>query len=114
MKKETFAIETSEGIAHYKGVTFGDLWNGWECPLFDLKTTIKILNDVVGGEEQKHEYDFTFYQYDNVYDVIIETSFYNATIECVQTHKPIVIDNKKYYSIGSYCWTWMKKSNYTF
>jgi hypothetical protein len=114
MKKEIFVIETADGTAEYQGISLGQLWNGWECPLFELKTALKVLKDFHSycSEENKHDYDFSFFQYDPLYDVIIETYFMDAKINFVATHKPIVINNKKYYDIGGFNWTWWKKNNY--
>jgi hypothetical protein len=112
MKKETFLIETNDGqLAKYKGITLGHLWNGWECPMFELSTTKKILSEWLSTENDKYLYDFTFYQYDELFDVIIETSFSSGKIETISTSQPITINNIKYYSIGAYNWTWTKKNN---
>mgnify|MGYP003662463803 CR=1 FL=1 len=46
MKKEIFEIETAEGYAQFEGITFGQLWNGWECPQFDINNINKILEGI--------------------------------------------------------------------
>jgi hypothetical protein len=113
IEKRTFEIETANGSEKYNGLTFGIYWNGWECPLFDLKTTLKVLKDFHKdtSEDNKNDYDFSYYEYDSLYDVIIEKSFYSGKIECIATSKPIIINKKKYYSVGSFNWTWFEATN---
>mgnify|MGYP003652514001 CR=1 FL=1 len=106
MEKAIFEIDTLDGGARFEGITKGHLWNGWECPQFDLKNTLRILKDVMDSEDNKHNYDFTFYEYDELYDVIIEKGFYNSKLEYISTSKPNVINGIKYYSVGAYNWTW--------
>jgi len=107
MKIEIFEIETAEGFAQFKGVTFGQLWNGWECPLF----TLDVVKDILAGlgtEDEAKNCSFSFYEYDSFYDVIIERVWWGGKIEAVDTSKPILIDGVKYYSVASFCWTWSK------
>lgn len=113
MKKEIFTIETNEGIAEFKGITLGDKWNGWECPMFPIRSIHKILADI-GTEEDAKDCGFSFYEYDSLHDVIIERFYNDGKIEYCATEKPTIIDGIKYYSIGAYSWTWRKKSNYNF
>lgn len=114
MKQQIFTIEVNNGdLAEFNGITFGKLWNGWECPLFPIESINKILSDI-GTEEDAKLCGFSFYEYDSLYDVIIEKYYYNEKIEYCATEKPTIIDGIKYYSLGAYSWTWRKKSNYTF
>ena len=113
MKKEIFTIEIDNGkTAQFKGVSFGDLWNGWECPYFTLDIVNKILNKVSCNEETAKEYSYCFYEFDSVYNVIIERTYWDKKIEVVNTTKPILIDGVYYYPLGAYNWTWGKKLNY--
>lgn len=111
MKKEIFEIETNDGYSQFEGVTFGQLWNGWECPLFTLDVVKSIL-DGIGSEAEAKECSFSFYEFDSFYKVIIERVYWDNKIEAIETSKPILIDGVYYYSIGSYNWTWSKKNNY--
>ena len=53
MKKEIFEIETAEGFAQFEGITFGQRWNGWECPQFDIDNINKILEGLGSEDEAK-------------------------------------------------------------
>jgi hypothetical protein len=111
MKKEIFEIETAEGFAQFEGITFGQRWNGWECPQFDIDNINKILEGL-GSEAEAKECNFSYYEYDSVYDVIIEKVYWDGKIEAVDTSKPIVVDGIKYYALGCFNWTWTKSNNY--
>lgn len=111
MKKEIFEIETAEGFAQFEGITFGQRWNGWECPQFDIDNINKILEGL-GSEDEAKECNFSYYEYDSVYDVIIEKVYWDGKIEAVDTSKPIIVDGIKYYALGCFNWTWTKANNY--
>lgn len=109
MQKGFFSIETNEGYDTFEGIENPSLlWNGWHNPYFDLNTIKKILSNI-GQENQFLDYDFTFYQYDEDYDVIIEKSYYDQKLESVSTCHPITFEGIKYYPIGFMCWTWYKE-----
>jgi hypothetical protein len=114
MKTEIFTIEVNNGdLAEFEGVTFGDLWNGWECPLFTLDVIKSILKDI-GTEDDAKACSFSFYEFDSFYNVIIERVYWDGIIQAIDTTKPILINGLEYFSFGAYNWTWQKKSNYTF
>ena len=108
MKKETFAIETSEGIAEYKGVTFGDLWNGWECPLFELEEAQRVIEHfnyqqkTFGGEY----YDLFTYLVDE--DAILTQTFEEGKHlpQYDSIDKGTTIDGVRYYDIANCNYTW--------
>jgi hypothetical protein len=112
MKKEIFTIETNEGVSKFKGITFGDLWNGWECPYFTIDVVNEILNDVSCDEDTCKEYSYCYYEFDSLYNVIIEKTYWDNKIEVASTTKPILIDGIFYYPLGAYNWTWSKSNNY--
>lgn len=107
MKKEIFEIEVNEGFEQYEGITNGNRWNGWECPLFTIDNVNKILNNL-GSEELAKECSFSFYEYDSTYDVIIEKVYWNGKLEAIDTTKPTLFEGNKYYPIGNGNWTWTK------
>ena len=108
IEKAIFEIEAINGFEQYEGVSLGYLWNGWECPYFKIEEVKKIIANM-DSEQDAIIYDFTHYSYDNLYDVIIEKTFYDGKIETIHTSKPIIIQGEKYYSIGSFNWTWTKQ-----
>ena len=107
MKTEIFEIETENGFDQFEGITFGQRWNGWECPQFDIHNIKKIL-DGIGTEEQAKECNFSFYEYCPTYDVIIEKVYWDGKLEAIDTSKPILVDGIKYYALGCMNWTWSK------
>ena len=44
MEKAIFEIQTAEGFEQFEGITFGQRWNGWECPQSDIHNIKKILD----------------------------------------------------------------------
>lgn len=107
MEKQIFEIETENGFEQFEGITFGQRWNGWECPQFDLETTNKILLGMC-SEEVAKECSFSHYKYDEFYNVVIETTFWGNKIECVETWKPSNINGVDFFAVGYMCWTWTK------
>lgn len=92
-----------DGIAEeFKGITFGNYWNGWECPYFKMDECLKLLpvfnldNDYM--QIEYNQQDDAFYLNDFAYPE--EPSIYHANM----------IDGEKYYPLGSWFLTWSKIS----
>jgi hypothetical protein len=48
MEKAIFEIEVHNGeYEQFEGITFGQLWNGWQCPQFDIHNIKKILEGIL-------------------------------------------------------------------
>ena len=107
MKTQIFEIEVNDGYEQFEGITLGQTWNGWQCPQFDLANVTKILEGI-GTKEDAMKCSFSYYEYDSVYDVIIETIFWDGKIEAIDISKPILVDGVKYYAIGCFNWCWSK------
>lgn len=85
----------------FNGYTFGDLWNGWECPHFEFETAMEVARFSNEGGGYMSSYDKetdTFYFYDPASD---ETETYTG--EIIPTER----GEKKVYALGAYCWCWL-------
>lgn len=76
-----------------KGWTFGEDWNGFECPYFEEDQAIEI-SKLVNGKYDKKDQSFTFPdESDDIYRA-----------ELILTPDGV----KKVWPIGAYNWTWTK------
>lgn len=92
-----FSIDAFDGYFH--GVTTGQQWNGFACPLFSLeegKRLAAINNDdpLCGRLE-----------YDPKSDSFLHWDYGNED-QGPQGFPVTVIDGQKYYPIGAFSWTW--------
>lgn len=89
MNMPTLIMVTLED-AEYAAYSFGDTWNGFECPYFEKEVAHKIAADLGGV-------------YNSVADLF---SFEDQTF----TGEPFDFNGEEVilYPIGSFCWTWTK------
>ena len=90
-------------------ITDGTRWNGWRCPWFSLEVAKQVLAEHMSSEEDAKDGGYSFYEYDEVYDVIIEKVYDGYTeniIFDVVTYHPIFFEGVKYYPIGYGNWCW--------
>lgn len=121
--KSTFSLEGLEG--RYTGFTYGERWNGWECPFFTYEECEKIINAI-----NLLEFDFAKYDKNNdrfivIFDCNVEKDViakdlredyifslkdndliekYNATIASMCEK-----ENQKLYPLGYAEWIWTKE-----
>jgi hypothetical protein len=95
MRKAKFAMDFfDDGIA-IDGYTFGDYWNGWDCPFFTFENAKKVV-EAFGNT----------LQYDQNQDVFIYHDPQYMDDEDKDIFESVIIDNQKYYSVGgwNFCW----------
>ena len=81
----------------FKGITSGQLWNGWECPLFNKESIDSIIDEFICINTH---YDMNIY-FKGVNLVVIE---YGEK----EILTPTIIDGVNYYDLGWCAWTWEK------
>jgi hypothetical protein len=99
-KRFTLDIFDKQSI---NGITYGNNWNGWECPKFTKKNglkLIKLFNQVCGEDDNP-------LRYDSKKDLFI---YDNGQKDDYEEYEPTMIDGENYYSIGAYNWCWEIKS----
>lgn len=85
--KGTFCVTDSP---RFEGITDGQHWNGWACPMFTLETMKKIQEWI--GDKDGGRIDIEGNQ---VFDV-----FEDERTELTK----IVVEGITYYSIDGWCW----------
>ena len=103
--KTQFCMDVLPG--EYDGFTRGDLWNGWECPIFEKAVAETILKDITSnGYSWKYnpEEDAFLVQHED------DPNDYEPEIFAAEQ---VVLDNgdvRNLYAIGAYAWIWEKCS----
>ena len=82
------------------GITNGTRWNGWECPLFNLEESIKIIEGQISKSECL-ENGCTYYEISSDGLQIISTCE-----DGIFAEDSILVDNIRYYPIGYMNWVW--------
>jgi|GEM_PF-2057575 len=88
----------------FKGMTYGQHWNGWECPLFTYEVMLEIMKD------WNYQLNYDLVTYDKDKDIFkIWDKDYGDEEDEEDTYisEPSIIDDVKYYSMG-YCFIWTK------
>lgn len=101
--KKAVKISVSLEEAIYHGYTFGETWNGFECPYFEKAEADRMVADfrIAGWPEQSiGRYNAVTDAYEFTSDG--ETDTYEA--EIIQTED----GEKKVYPLGAYCWVWQR------
>lgn len=101
VKKDFFQIQ---GLEHksYEGITIGDFFNDYECPLFSLDVAMEIMKDLnISWENGVTEEAI-------IYDKYADEFLYTHALlnEEYIKFKPKTINNKKLYGIGYFSWCW--------
>lgn len=94
---------TADGETSYVGYTFGQKWNGFECPAFEKDVALQLIADLNAQEDVlTGRYDPTT---GNI--IIVDTSYPD---EPGEVHEPYTINTadgeKTVYAIGSHEWAW--------
>ena len=103
--KAKFSCATSEV---FNGLRTEMKWNGWECPLFELKEAQRIIEHfnyqqkTFGGEYYEQ---FTYLQLE---DAILSQTFEEGLHmpQYDEIIKATIIDGVKYYDIANFSFTW--------
>ena len=103
LKEEIFEID---GMYKVKGYSFGDYWNGFECPFFTEDVATDIVEETLDADLTQ-DY-FLSYEYDEEKDMFI-LGTRNADLE----FEAIYIETEagkriELYPIGSWIWCWSK------
>ena len=103
LKEEIFEID---GMYKVKGYSFGDYWNGFECPFFTEDVATDIVEETLDADLTQ-DY-FLSYEYDEEKDMfILETRNADLEFEAIyietEAGKRIAL-----YPIGSWIWCWSK------
>jgi hypothetical protein len=87
---------TIDGETEYKGFTFGERWNGFECPMFTKSVSMQIMNDI--NETDSFETKSYYSESENAF------YFEGEKIESqIIEYKGLEIE---VFPIGSFGWTW--------
>jgi hypothetical protein len=89
--KSVFSI--TDNLEKFEGYTFGELWNGWACPLFTFEVAEQIRLSSVNE-------DFVL-----TYDKNSDTYSVDGDI-CTPLEIEYEGQKFKVYGIGAYGWTW--------
>jgi hypothetical protein len=92
MRSAKFNIEIY-GDKTFNGYTDDEEWNGWSCPYFTFEESKKIV--------AAHHTPFQKAGYDETSDV-----FYFQIQDEYEYFRPIEIEGKKLYPIGTSSWIW--------
>lgn len=97
-----FEIEGFKGV--FRGITFGDYWNGWEVPYFDKDNTLAILamqedRDQVIADNQ------TYYYFDEKANRVMED---HKEADCRGEVWYKDIGDIRYHCVGGMNWTWQE------
>ena len=94
----------------YDAITDGTLWNGWECPLFDLENAKKVLSDMIKvgiNLEYVIETGGSYYELNEDETAIIETYYdTDGNSEVFPDDEALLVNGVRYFSIGWANWTW--------
>lgn len=94
-------------VNNLAGYTFGDTWNGWQCPMFTKDVGLQL----VGSWDAT---DGTMLRYDEAGDVfIVSTRSGNGTDTDTYVGTDVLTEDgmKRVYGIGAFGWTWDKAEN---
>jgi hypothetical protein len=100
-RKAKFALDffADHGVEEIEGITFGDYWNGWDCPYFTFENAKKLL-DIFDEGHLKYDPKNDAFEYD---------PYQNG--EEVDIFESTMIEGKKYYSVGGWNFCWYEVSN---
>lgn len=96
-KLATKSIFSIDGVGEFHGYTFGQTWNGFACPYFELSAALKIAESyplVVSYDAIKG-----VFKLDEGY---LPEDVYEVSAQIINT----VDGPKNVYSIGSFGWVW--------
>lgn len=90
----TFSLEGIEDTV-FEGYSTGDMWNGWECPLFSFEVAQQLMTifNKLGLDNMIYKPDSFICK--NLEDLPESESF-----------EGIMVEDQKLYPIGAYCWCW--------
>lgn len=98
-----FQIDAIESYFH--GVTQGQHWNGFACPLFSLEEAQRLM-------ALNNHTDFCGQiVYDAAQDAFLFHEFGVESEERPDVYKMVLIDGVKFYPIGAFSWCWQDVSN---
>lgn len=101
MQKNIFTIE-DEIFA--QGATFGNKWNGWECPFFPLEEAIRVLQtqnskaDCIADGVSYYEISA-----DGIH-IVESNAFTNG--DGLFVHDAVSFEGELYFPIGHFNWCW--------
>lgn len=108
MNKKLFIYEGTS--LTFEGYTNGEKWNGFDCPLFELDESLKIMEDFNDLNEEL-ELDIKLV-YNSEQDYFVEEDENYDEDEPI-IYEPLLIKTsegtKKVYPIGAGYWTWEEK-----
>jgi hypothetical protein len=104
MKQAYFYIP--ENIPPVKGISFGDRWNGWECPYFTIEGVKQILAYTGEGHDMDYD-DGTYYSFDE--GQVIEESVEDGEVTKTPVD-PKNVGGVNYYPVGAFNWVWQQYS----
>lgn len=90
-----------DGMPPIKGITNGQTWNGWECPLFTRENAIKAIG---GINEANGRENGDYFEWEG--DTLVNTYYYDGQVGDVQRDNGIEINGQKYYGVGYMSWVW--------
>lgn len=102
LRKATFALDDDDHA--YEGVTTGELWNGWECPIFTRATVEQIMAQSFVADSPEIDWHFN-----DAGEVVI---MWNGADDpdAVDTYAPLHVEgaDEPLYALGAWAWCWMQ------
>ena len=100
MKNYTIKNFGIDGEFYARGITFGQRWNGFECPYFELYETLQILSKQ-DTKQECEDVDVSFYEISADGLHIIETNSSGLYVS-----DSVLVDGERYFPIGGFNWVW--------
>lgn len=93
-----FAIDATEGLFH--GITAGQRWNGWACPMFSFEEAKRLT-----ALNNDSEFCGSI-SYDADKDAFLFRSEDQDEEDPPEVFEAETINGQKYYAIGAFSWCW--------
>ena len=97
--KRAFFTADPNNEPYFKGYTSGSLWNGWECPSFEIDEAMEIMASYNSHwEDERPMY----------YDASTDTFYVDKHEYYIGFNAQTEDGLKHLYDIGAYGWMWEK------
>lgn len=106
LQERYFYIEYT--CQYYSGYSTGKMRGKYECPLFTYEEAMKVMANFNDLHLLEDNFRRLFYNRDLDY---FYTEYEEIPIEEWESYKPVTLENKKLYPIGSMSWDWLSIKN---
>jgi len=87
------------------GITFGDLWNGWDVPYFNHENSLKVVTEMLSNEEVA-DYDADTIVYNADTNKFYNRSYANGIATDEECYS-VEFNGETFYSLQGYCFCWV-------